>query len=78
MKRRSLIDALHRKKIAGAGLDVFEEEPSLPQALRERKETVLLPHLGSASLETRIRMGQIVLENLVAALTGKKPPNMVN
>lgn len=75
---KALIDALHRKKIAGAGLDVFEEEPSLPRALRERKETVLLPHLGSASLETRIRMGQIVLENLVAALTGKKPPNMVN
>jgi glyoxylate reductase len=75
---KALIDALRKKKIAGAGLDVFEEEPTLPQALRERKEAVLLPHLGSASLETRIRMGRIVLENLVAALTGKKPPNMVH
>lgn len=75
---KALIDALHRKKIAGAGLDVFEEEPTLPRALRERKEAVLLPHLGSASLETRIRMGRIVLENLVAAFAGKKPPNMVH
>lgn len=75
---KALVEALCEKKIAGAGLDVFEEEPAIPRALRERKEVVLLPHLGSASLETRVRMGRIVLENLVAALTGKKPPNMVN
>ncbi len=75
---KALIEALNKKKIAGAGLDVFEEEPTIPPALRERKEVVLLPHLGSASLETRIRMGRIVLDNLVAALNGKKPPNMVN
>jgi len=75
---RALIDALRKEKIAGAGLDVFEEEPAIPKELRDRKEVVLLPHLGSASLETRIRMGRIVLENLVAALAGKKPPNVVN
>jgi glyoxylate reductase len=75
---KALIDALDQKKIAGAGLDVFEEEPAVPKALCESKEVVLLPHLGSASLETRTRMGRIVLENLVAALTGKIPPNMVN
>lgn len=75
---KALIEALRKKKIRGAGLDVFEEEPTIPPALRERKEVVLLPHLGSASLETRIRMGRIVLDNLVAALNGKKPPNMVN
>ncbi|TAK03085.1 MAG: D-glycerate dehydrogenase [Candidatus Manganitrophaceae bacterium] len=73
----ALIEALRNKQIAGAGLDVFENEPAIPRELREIKEAVLLPHVGSASLETRIRMGRIVLENIVAVLTGKKPPNMV-
>lgn len=73
----ALIEALRNKQIAGAGLDVFENEPAIPRELRAIKEAVLLPHVGSASLETRIRMGRIVLENIVAVLTGKKPPNMV-
>ncbi len=75
---KALIEALRRKKIAGAGLDVFENEPAISRSLRNRKEVVLLPHIGSASLETRIRMGRIVLDNIVAALAGRNPPNMVN
>jgi len=75
---KALIEALRRKKIAGAGLDVFENEPSIPPELRDRKEVVLLPHIGSASLETRIRMGRIVLENITAVFAGKRPPNAVD
>lgn len=75
---RALIAALRERKIAGAGLDVFEQEPRVPAALRKIKEVVLLPHIGSASLETRVKMGSIVLDNLVALFSGKQPPNMVN
>lgn len=75
---KTLIDALRRKKIAGAGLDVFENEPAIPRELRTMKQVVLLPHIGSASVETRIQMGRIVLANIVAALAGTNPPNMVN
>ena len=74
----ALIEALRKKKIAGAGLDVFENEPAISRELRRLNQVVLLPHIGSASLETRLRMGHIVLENIVSALAGKSPPNMVN
>lgn len=75
---KALIRALKERRIAGAGLDVFEEEPSVPSRLRKFKNVVLLPHIGSASVETRIRMGFMVLENLVAFFSGKKPPHQVN
>lgn len=74
----ALIRALKEKRIAGAGLDVFEEEPHVSSRLRKMKEVVLLPHIGSASRETRLRMGFMVLENLLAFFSGKKPPNQVN
>lgn len=74
----ALIEALRKGRLAGAGLDVFEEEPYLSPALRRLKNVVLLPHVGSASLETRIRMGEMVFENLLAAFEGRRPPNMVN
>lgn len=75
---QALIEALREKRIAGAGLDVYEAEPSVSARLRKMKNVVLLPHIGSASGETRIRMGFMVLENLLAFFSGKKPPNQVN
>jgi len=75
---KALIQALKEKRITGAGLDVFEEEPSISARLRKMKNVVLLPHIGSASGETRVRMGLMVLENLLAFFAGKKPPNQVN
>jgi glyoxylate reductase len=75
---KALIEAITKKRIAGAGLDVFEEEPFVSTRLRKMKGSVLLPHIGSASRETRIRMGFMVCENLSAVFKGKKPPHQVN
>jgi lactate dehydrogenase-like 2-hydroxyacid dehydrogenase len=72
--QRALIEALRERTIAGAALDVFENEPEVPQELCELENVVLLPHLGSATLETRTQMGMLVLENLQAFLDGKEPP----
>ena len=74
---RALIAALSDKSIAGAGLDVFEGEPALDPGFLKLENAVLLPHLGSASAETRIAMGRRVLENLNAYLTGEKPRDRV-
>lgn len=75
---KALIRALYQRKIAGAGLDVYEAEPSIPRRLMKMKQVVLLPHIGSASAEARVRMGMMVIENLMAALAEKRPPNAVN
>ena len=74
---RSLCDALERGQIAGAGLDVFEAEPSVSPELLTRENVVLLPHLGSATLETRTAMGIRVFENAKAFFDGSEPPNRV-
>ena len=74
----ALIAALRAGDIAGAGLDVYEHEPEVPRALREMENVTLLPHLGTAALEVRERMGFIAVDNLVAALSGQTPPNLVN
>lgn len=74
----ALVRALQTKRIAGAGLDVFEHEPQLEPGLCERENVVLAPHLGSATIGTRTRMGMIALDNLLAASTGQRPPNCVN
>ena len=73
----ALCDALDAGVIAGAGLDVFEEEPRIPARLLDRENVVLLPHLGSATLETRIAMGDKVLENAKAFFAGAESPNRV-
>jgi lactate dehydrogenase-like 2-hydroxyacid dehydrogenase len=70
----ALAEALRSGTIAGAGLDVYEGEPEVPRALRELENVVLLPHLGSATYETRTAMGMLVLDNLQAFLEGRKPP----
>lgn len=74
----ALVRALKAKKIAGAGLDVFEREPKVDADLKKMKNVVLNPHLGSAAAETREEMANIVVDNIEALLRGKSPPNCVN
>ncbi|MGE3976149.1 MAG: NAD(P)-dependent oxidoreductase, partial [Nitrospira sp.] len=74
----ALVSALEAKTIAGAGLDVYEQEPVVPARLTSLQNVVLLPHLGSATLETRVRMGFICLDNIAAVLGGRPAPNRVN
>ena len=73
----ALIAALRDGEIAAAGLDVYENEPALNQALLELENVVLLPHIGSGSLETRIAMGNRVLQNLDAFFAGDTPHDKV-
>ena len=75
---KSLVRTLREGRIAGAGLDVYEREPEVEAGLLEMKNVVLAPHIASASHETRLRMATMAAENLVAGLTGKSPPNLVN
>lgn len=74
---QALIEALHAGTIAGAGLDVYEKEPTVSPPLLSMENVVLLPHLGSATIETRIAMGECVLQNLEAFFAGSEPPNRV-
>jgi glyoxylate reductase len=74
----ALVRALTKKQIAGAGLDVFEHEPKVDVALRKLANVVLTPHLGSATAETRELMANIVVDNILAFLDGRLPPNCVN
>lgn len=73
----ALVAALDAGQLKGAGLDVFEREPQVPAALLQREDVVLLPHLGSATLETRTAMGQRVLRNLDAFFEGRELPDRV-
>ena len=74
----ALAKALREKRIAGAGLDVFEREPELVPELYGLENAVLLPHLGSATIGTRNQMGMMAVDNLLAVCAGKRPPNCVN
>ena len=69
----ALIEALKSKTILSAGLDVFAEEPRVPQALIEMEHVVLLPHVGSASHHTRRAMGQLLVDNLASWAKGAGP-----
>ncbi len=73
----ALVAALESKKIAGAALDVYENEPFIHPGLK-RPNVVLSPHLASASLETRTKMAVMAADNVVALFKGQMPPNMVN
>jgi len=76
---KALYDALKQGLIAGAGLDVFEQEPaSMDNPLLKLDNVVLAPHISSASLETRAKMSEMVADNLVAFFEGKRPPNLLN
>jgi glyoxylate reductase len=74
----ALVEALRARRIAGAGLDVYEDEPRMAPGLAECPNAVLLPHLGSASVATRAAMSRIAAENVAAVLLGHRPPNLVN
>lgn len=74
---QALIDALKTKQIAGAGLDVYENEPNIHEGFLELENVALLPHLGSATLETRTAMGEKVLANLAAYFAGETLPDRV-
>jgi glyoxylate reductase len=74
----ALVAALKAGQIAGAGLDVYEDEPTMAVGLADCPNALLLPHLGSATHATRAAMSRIAAENLVAALQGRRPPNLVN
>ncbi len=73
----ALIHALRTAEIAGAGLDVYEHEPQIPQDLLELEQVSLLPHLGTAALEVREAMGQMAVDNLIAFFDGTPVPNPV-
>jgi lactate dehydrogenase-like 2-hydroxyacid dehydrogenase len=74
----ALVEALRAKRIAGAGLDVFEDEPKLHPGLLGLENLALTPHIGSASGATRRRMATRAAENCIAALEGHRPPDLVN
>ncbi|MBX3302261.1 MAG: D-glycerate dehydrogenase [Nitrospira sp.] len=74
----ALVSALKTRTIAGAALDVYEQEPLVSAGLTSLPNMVLLPHLGSATLETRVRMGLICLDNITALLENRTAPNRVN
>jgi len=74
---RALAEALADRKIWGAGLDVYEREPEVEARLLALDNVVLLPHIGSATFETRLKMAMTAARNLVQALSGKRPENLV-
>src|SRR5713101_2049737 len=77
VEETALVQALENKKIAGAALDVYENEPAIHPGL-QRPNVVLTPHIASASLETRTKMACMAAENVVALFTGRRPPNILN
>ncbi|MDU4961432.1 MAG: D-glycerate dehydrogenase [Sporomusaceae bacterium] len=75
---QALVAALQAGEIWGAGLDVFENEPELAPGLAELKNVVILPHVASATIETRVNMGLVAARNIVAAMKGETPPDLVS
>jgi len=75
---KALVRALQEKRIAGAGLDVYENEPEVEPELKIMKNVVLTPHLGSAVKELRESMANVVADNIIAVLEGRQPPNCWN
>ena len=75
---KALAEALENGSIAGAGLDVYEMEPKINDKLRKLSNTVILPHIGSATIETRNAMANMVVNNVIAVLENKHPEQSVN
>jgi glyoxylate reductase len=74
----ALVDALRTQRILAAGLDVFEREPEVHPGLLELENVVLVPHLGSATVETRTAMSALAVENLIEGVEGRRPRYLVN
>ena len=74
----ALADALESGEIFAAGLDVFEREPDIEERLLQLENVVIIPHLGSATIDTRNAMGDVAVANVFAALDGKRPPTLLN
>ena len=74
---QALASLLFKKKIGGAGLDVFEHEPEITQKLLESDNVILLPHISSATIESRIAMGDRVIKNIISFADGKTPPDVI-
>jgi lactate dehydrogenase-like 2-hydroxyacid dehydrogenase len=74
----ALVNALRNGEIRAAGLDVYEREPEIDPGLLELENVVLLPHIGSATWETRTRMADLAVRNVIAVLDGEIPPSLVN
>lgn len=75
---KALVAALKARRIAGAGIDVFEREPAVEPELVAIPNVALTPHIGSATVDTRRNMASLALENCIAVLTGRRPPTPVN
>jgi lactate dehydrogenase-like 2-hydroxyacid dehydrogenase len=75
---KALVEALRAKTIWGAGLDVFEDEPALAPGLTELENVVIVPHIASATGETRFKMGEIAVNNVIKVLNGQAPDTCVN
>jgi len=74
----ALISALRQRRLSGAGLDVFEGEPKFNPGYLELDNVALTPHIGSSSRATRMAMAMTAADNLIAALSGQRPPNLLN
>ena len=74
----ALISALRQRRLSGAGLDVFEGEPKLNPGFLDLDNVALTPHIGSSSRATRMAMAMTAADNLIAALAGQRPPNLLN
>lgn len=74
---KALADALSRHVIAGAGLDVYENEPQVEETLKTLQNVVLLPHVGTATFGTRIEMGKLIIRNIEDVFAGREPHTMV-
>jgi lactate dehydrogenase-like 2-hydroxyacid dehydrogenase len=78
INEKALIKALTEHWIFGAGLDVYEHEPKIPEGLKKLDNVILQPHTGSATIETRTKMALMAAENLIEGLKGNIPPNCIN
>jgi glyoxylate reductase len=74
----ALVEALNGKKLAGAGLDVYEREPAVHPGLIALPNVVLAPHIASATVRTRSEMSAMAARNMATAVRGGRPPNLVN